>query len=522
MQLLNKATNIQIYSLIILFLYFSFLSHLAFSIDDGGYMYGAGWRMLSGEKLYIDYIYARPPVSPYFNALIQYILPDNYEYLNMRRFFYLEIFIYSFLTAHILNNKMKEYKIKIDTLTLSTIFFIFNAHFNNYMWHTTDGLFFMIISLWIIVMKDNKWTILSSLMFVLAVGTKQSFYPALILFPLFIALVKDKKSSIVFAFFVILWIAILGVTYNKLEQGSIQAWMELSQFESQTKAIIEAGLVTYIVHFGILMIFLGFSMINLTLIEDIRKYMKEKKGEGALLYIIKYWARVILILITIDAFLLIFMDSIFPKLMHVFISGGMVFVFISIIIRMKVNNSQNFKDDFLLITIMFSIAWMSSLSWGYKTPIFYSGIIIYVLISLSEINISKRKIVSFFFISFILVTSILSNRFEKGVNLEFISEKLKGVYIFEKEKVEDQQRILDEIEKCNTDFIVFPSHTYIHYATKTKPVSQLDWISKAEAMNKSDLVQKRLLGSNCLIIEKNYRFKNKNKKFGWNYNISGY
>lgn len=514
----KKETWLTIYAYIVILVYMVGLSHFSFSIDDGGYLYGAGWRILIGESIYTDFIYARPPVSPYLNALLQYLMPDNGEYLMMRKFFYLEVFLYSFMSADIIRMFIKDNHSRINTYVLGTVFFIFNVHFNNYMWHTTDGLFFLTLSFWILLKKKSLlWMIISVMSLLLAMGTKQSFYPAVFIFVLFIFAFKGRDEGYKYLFVIVGWATIIALFTYLFWMKEFISFCQLKQENDPIESLIKSGLVVYIVNTAVSFIVAITYLFRKSVIQKFNYFLDDKKGSDALEYFIKLISRSYLFFILLFSFLYSFADFIFPKMVHFFMSGSLILVSMASIyfFLVKENNKES-KDRFLVIFVLVSFSWMASLSWGYQTPIFFSGILMYLLLYFGKIDLDIKKTVIFLTLSVFVVFSVLTQRsFFDGKELSPISNKLSGIYSYDKNMTISIFEVNDKLKKCGDSYTIFPDHTYIHYAKSTIPENSLDWISKAEAMNKKDLIQKQIDDSACLIVNERYRFKDKNNEFDW-------
>lgn len=524
---LSKDTYATVIAIGVLFIYLFAFAHMSFSIDDGGYMYGAGWRILQGQLLYIDFIYARPPVSPYLNALLQWIIPDNAEYLNIRRFFFIEVFTYSVLSAYIIKNGFSFYFKDIPVALMGTFFFMTNVHFNNYMWHTTDGLLFLTISLWLITWKKQSQLIaaLAALFLLLGIGTKQSFYPALVVLPIVAFVLNGKRYGVLLIVWMLLFSLTIAISVNIWFPEELKAWIELSQNESQIKPLIEAGFVVYIVHTALLILMTTPFMFRRSIVRQFKKMMKVQDGKGALELYIKTTAQASLVLLFIFVFIYMFVDFIFPKLIHVLLGGMLVFAFSVLTYKLLGVRFKQKKKEWILMFALISIAWMSSLSWGYKTPVFFSGVIIFFMLVLSEVKNAKKIIFLGIGLLLIAVPIIISERglFKGGKNLSIVSKKLNSIYSFNDKTTKNILSINKKVVDCgNKKFVVFPSHTYMDYAKSTIPQISIDWVSNVEAMNKSKLINEQILNAECLIIDKDYRFKSKNPKFGWQYKISRY
>jgi len=512
---LIKKNKYNLISFVCIFIYIFIYSHIGFSVDDGGYMYGAGWRLLNGEVLYLDYIYARPPLSPLISALLQFLLPDNYEYLYTRIFYYFEIFTYSYLSIVIIK---KIINIKREhILVLSTITFMINAHFNNYLWHTVDGIFFAAISLYFLVNK--KYTI-SVIFLIFSCMTKQSFYPLFFIYPLIVYMNDSKMFFLKYVFKEILFVFLVVFSWYLLYSNSFTAFIDLKQSKSQIAPFLKSGFIVYIFHF--LLFFILFMILS------ILKFEKLKKKSFIRKYLIlkSFFLKTNLYILFFTIIGLFFIDIPFAKIFHMQITFIMLLVFIDefIVFYLKRN-----KQRFSLILGLFFIAWSASLSWGYQTPIFFIGVF-FILYFYKNKHILKRFdliiLRSTIILFFILVPWIIS---ERGLfdlkSISFFGEKLNGIYVKNDDKFENMKKINNKIEGCiksNEKWEVFPDFTFIKYVKNDKSYISLDWISNVEAMNKTNKIEKQIHNVDCLILNHNYRFKNKKEEFDWDYKPEGY
>jgi len=516
-KIINKYNLISIFILIV---YFIGYSHIGFSLDDGGYLYGAGWRLIIGQEMYIDYIYARPPLSPIISWFLQWTLDDYQEYLKIRYFFYAEMFLTSYFIAKSINI-FSKFEDKYPIFFISTLFFVINVHFNNYLWHTTDGLFFSSLSFYLILKRKIFF---ASLFLLFALLTKQSFYPLFFIYPLFIFLYFNKDKDILIRFILSLFvnISLMFLIFIVFFNSELFAFFNLRQEHSQVGPFIKAGFIVYIVHF------LFFTSLNTILF-----FFSEENRNMLLNYSNKFTRAVLLkkfidfiyistfIILLTSLIMLIFVDTPSAKIYHMIISYILVILFLEELY--KLYKKRDYKRFSFIITVIM-ISWCSSLSWGYMTPAFFIAPVAF-LYFLNHKSLIDHKIVFLIVVFFIIDTPIvLSERTVYQKDLGFFSKKLEGIYTT-KEKYNQIKKINLKIEKCekeNKTWAVFPDYTSAKYAKNSYPSLSLDWVSNVEAMNKYEKVEKQIKNIDCLILNHDYRFKNKKELFDWKDKPNGY
>lgn len=522
-QLFQK--NVLALPVFIFFIAAFFLSHLGFSIDDGGYMYGLGWRVLTGETIYTDFLYARTPFSPFFNAFIQHITPDNYEYLYIRIFFFFMVFIYSYLSILLL---FEFTKIKINKSLFSIIIsvaFLFNIHTNNYMWHTVDGLFFFTIGVYLLFSKKhiNKHSLFGFTFLMIAFMSKQSFLlPYLLTVGLY--LYSNNRNflnniiGVLFSFvFFTCFVYIFNIPFIEM--------IKQISYASSFKDLLTAGFYEYLLK-GFVFFFFLLIIAPLLFIKKAPDVFNNNE------YINHFIALLAITSLIIKPFLVLcanFIDAkFFPSMLHMNLQFDVLLILIYIFFSIKENIKNNTKfNEQIIWLVLLSIAWGGSISWGYQTPIFYSGIFIFMLFvivkrdSLFDANEFIVKIM----ISFLIPVWLVSNYYiingkhflwpKEYMELGFVSEKLRGIYVNDEKELNNIIYVLQSVDHCNGTYAVKYSHTYLHWALNTPNSVSLDWISKAEAVGYDDRINNELKSVDCVIEDKDYRFLN-NKRFGWN------
>ncbi|MFN8393378.1 MAG: hypothetical protein U0176_01750 [Bacteroidia bacterium] len=158
-------------------LYFLLLGFHGFADTDQGFVPGLAHRILQGERMYRDFNYVRPPLTPYLHAAVMWLLPHSLFMVGSRALFYLTIWAYTGLAVLTLDKQFDLDRLGIPKWLLACLGFVFSVH--NYPampWHTTDGLFFSILGIYLITTRDGMLTtILGLVSLYLSALTKQPF-----------------------------------------------------------------------------------------------------------------------------------------------------------------------------------------------------------------------------------------------------------------------------------------------------------------------------------------------------------
>lgn len=147
---------------------------------DGGFLTGLAWQVLSGKTLYHDVVYVRPPLPVWLRCLELQYLPESWALLGERCIFYGKVAIYSLAGACVLADGERRW-------WLAWLGFVVSVHcYPPAAWHTTDGIFFGVLSIYLAGLRPQRpniaglWAFCSGISLALALGCKQSFYPLLL------------------------------------------------------------------------------------------------------------------------------------------------------------------------------------------------------------------------------------------------------------------------------------------------------------------------------------------------------
>ena len=137
---------------------------------DQQYLLGLSWRMFQGEAIYTDFDYVRPPLSPWLHQ-IWFWLPASVSLAAGKTFMVIQLAISSWLLVRLL---LPSSPTIVWAFLLSFLVALHN--FPAMPWHTVDGVFFGSIGIWLLTNKSG-WRHIGWWMICLAALTKQSFFP---------------------------------------------------------------------------------------------------------------------------------------------------------------------------------------------------------------------------------------------------------------------------------------------------------------------------------------------------------
>jgi hypothetical protein len=154
---------------------------------DGGFLTGLAWQVLSGKTLYHDIVYVRPPLPVWLRALELRALPEQCAVLGERWIFYAKVGLYSWLAAALLARGARRW-------VLATLGFVVSAHcYPPMAWHTVDGILFGVLAAYCSVSAAPARLVFGGVALAGALLCKQSFYPLLPLFLLFLSWEKEGR-----------------------------------------------------------------------------------------------------------------------------------------------------------------------------------------------------------------------------------------------------------------------------------------------------------------------------------------
>jgi hypothetical protein len=423
--------------------------------SDQGFVRSFSWRIRLGEIPYIDFIYPRPPVSIYLDYLFKILSPLKLEVFLERLRFYYQMLLVTWLI-------LKASKV-LDHAHGKTIFWILYSFtlgcFPPMSWYTTDGILFSSLAFLFVEKTDWKFGIAVALSFLSAL-CKQSFYPVA-LFILLYYFFNLRRIS-VHAIWGIIFIPVTFCLYL-FYFGSGDDFLRQSSSATQLKDILKSGFFLYLESRSFRYLFflaLGFYL------------WRKKPVWGNTFFVIALGFDYFKFLWETGSSVQSNPATGWPRALF-----GASFLYLVY----KLKEQQMFKYWFLLC-----IAWCTSLSWGYQTPIlFISGLAVIIIRGVDEFFpyfITRRRTLILLGFSLILYFVQNLNRHLQGRiwDQNYHLGKLSPSYqlIFTNQGTFSLYQEVSELGKGGAHFL--PAISDADYFLRREPILPLNWISDVE------------------------------------------
>lgn len=242
-------------------LYFLLFGRHGFADTDQGFIPGLSHRILQGEQMYRDFNYVRPPLTPYLHAVVMWLLPHSLFMLASRAIFFLMLSASMWWGVSALDRHLDLRRLGISKWLLAALGFVFSAH--NYPampWHTTDGIFFGSLGIYLITCREGVvMTVLGLISLYLSALAKQPFALLLPLGAGTVLFLRPTKRSL-------LPISVAAVACGLVTLGLIWAFPDmLRQISGASKSqdLVATGLKMYLR--PLVLVVLPFAATNLML-----------------------------------------------------------------------------------------------------------------------------------------------------------------------------------------------------------------------------------------------------------------
>ena len=464
-----------------------------FEDTDTGYIFGSSWNIYNGQIPHRDFIYTRPAIPAFFHTLFLFV-SETYAYILDRGFFYVQIFLYSFLGAKLLCEKF--------TITSkSTLYFIailgavISIH--NYppmAWNTVDGVFFSMIGIYLLL--QNKVTVLQlfigSLCITLGMFSKQSFYFVPLFVFIYFLVLKEWRRLLYFSIFGVVS-ALLYFTF-KYSNDSLRPFIAQTFQRTSTSALIDAGVKAYYLA-------LKFNIIYLI-------------GMLIAVWIASKFIR--------NIYIYALINSIIAVLISVFYienSGSwsaVPYIFQLILVIAFLYSVYKFKGDknYLLLMLLLALSWSASISNGYRTPIHFSLPLVFALYVMffkpAEKQITTKLaslVLGLYLVTFYIGYQTIyrdSNRKELTYSMGDIFPQLQ--FIKSDKETYNKYAELKQLAILHPNFTVIPSVTHAHYLTKTINPIGTDWPLDVEINNEAKQLVQQLAAKNAYVFLEKKKF----------------
>ena len=467
--------------------YIVFYMPFGFEGTDTGYIFGTSWNIYNGQIPHRDFIYTRPAIPAYFHTIFLFI-SETYGYLLDRSFFYVQIFVYSLVGAKLL---MQHFTIKnsASVYFIAAVGALISIH--NYppmSWNTVDGVFFCMLGMYFLLRQNTKvaYILLGTVLVVLGVFSKQSFY----FMPIFIFVyLLIKKDFFIVKYYTLFGIiAVAGYVSFKYFSNSLEPFWEQTFVRTSSSALKDAGIKTYYLalKFNWLYILALLVLIGLCL---------------------KYTSRAISFLVLnvviASCILLFFIKSVdgwetIPFIFQIWwiASAGFCLVMLR-------------KDKrYLLVLLLLALGWSASISNGYRTPIHFSLPLVFAtfIFFFTAENFKGSKwvyegvLLAYLATFFIGYSTIYRDSPRKELTYEMDTIFPQLAFIKSDKETFYKYEELKTLALKYPNFTVIPADTHAHYLTGTVNPIGTDWAHDAEINENYKSLIKKLEEKNTVVF----------------------
>lgn len=470
-------------------LFFALFGNFGLDSTDRGFLPGLAYRILSGEVIYRDFFYVRPPLSPYLHTIEMWLFPANLELAAYRFVYYLFIWLSVYWTIKGLMRFFDFQQLGISPWIFGSIAFLLSIG-NNMVgpWHTVDGLFFSALGFYLIGRSNAIWEISTGLFSLgLAAFCKQPFAVVPVMGFFFILLNFGFKKAVISSIYTILAAtAILLVIEFILSPGFDFLPTMMSQISGSTNFsdLKWAGILLYIRPTALVLV-LG---VGTWLI--FQKLLKNNFSGQILagLYFLGVAS------ISLGMVWISFQANQFTKPAFGFYHAlnGLA---MSLALLMLIGKDRR-KAGFLLL--MLSASWAGGISWGFPYPVYFSTpalfTIAWILCQKTSFGFKRYYWPSLLGIS--LIGMLLLNQYVYSDAPRSAMTTDAGEIYPELSHIKTSQETFEEFAqfkllqtKHGNQFTVLPGFSFAHYLSHAKPILPVDLAHDAELSKKGGIDQ---------------------------------
>ena len=438
---------------------------------DGGWILSFSWRLLRGQIPYKDFVYILPPGSILLHALPLYVVPSPYQVMFGRLMFFFSVALYSLLSAVVLYQlfDLKRWRLRPDILAL--LFFVFSVQSHQPMpWYTVDGVLFSVIGLYFLSCRQAAWgAAVGALFLFLAAGCKQPFFFVVPFGLGYVWIMRGWRDvGIAVGTLTGLTLVVVGVAVG---MGLHQE--PLSQFAGQAggvMSLIQQGVVPYVKTTSLA---LGPAVLAWVVLERGLYWIKGRRLDPAWFPYVALGT----IMVAATIYMLV-RQTARPPAFH-YPSLFFLAVAVPLLYELKPG-----RRDLWTLAFMLSIAWCSSVSYGYTTPVTYGAPLIFGLLYYSHKYLRTRPApLCYFLLCLSLAVQAAGYQFptddapraELKHDLGTVFPKLK--YVRSTERNLQRYAELKRLHETYGDhFTVLPGIPLANYLTDTTSPVSLDYL----------------------------------------------
>ncbi|MFN0214558.1 MAG: hypothetical protein ACKVT2_09920, partial [Saprospiraceae bacterium] len=465
---------------------------------DGGFLTGLAWQVLNGKVLYQDIIYVRPPLPVWLRAMELQILPEQFAILGERWFFYLKVALYSWMGAVVIMGDSNR------RWQLAVLAFVVSAHcYPPMAWHTVDGILFSVMAVFFAV-KGGKTIGLSGVCLCCALLCKQSFYPLLPLFALFLFLENENRWRKMLWFFAAFSVCIiLFVSYLK-QENVLSGFIKMTSSAASGGQALEHGILDYF------RITPELALPSIILLVPVVWWFWKGGNPKIARMAWFFWLSALVVSYGLITWLRQDHTVPFAQTRSMFwLAAGF---FLASRSRFTVHRSS---------LLLLGISWCAAVSWGYNLPILFAVPWVWAGMEVTRVLEEASKPVRFLkpyrfaFLILLLLSFRIGHEFvyrdgrRSAMNqpMGAIFPQLSGIYS-DAESAELYRDLKQLAERFGENFKTLPAFPQANFLTQTFPPLPLDWVVNRETNGDNNLVIKDLKGRRPVIfIQKSFREK---------------
>lgn len=458
---------------------------LVFGLDgmdaaDRGFIPAFASRILSGQTIYQDFFYVRPPLTPYLHTFEMALFPEALEMAAYRFFFYAFMWLSVLLSILSLRRFFDVGQIGLSPWLLGSIAYLLSIHnFFAAPWHTVDGVLMGSLGIYLLTRGPSLGTMSLGLFAMgLSAMAKQPFAVVpLVGIVLAFVLYPWKKAALATG----LTLVVAGIAALAIEFWFTPGHPFFQLMLTQTTGVTSLREMQW-------------SAINLYVRPGLVAFVP-----GAIIwYILKYRMR----------------SAMTPTVMGIFAFAGIALVAIGpLAITMRAHHfvmpKQGFYHGLLflggmiavlsiwkrdrkglaVLLAMMAIDWASSISWGYATPVLYSlpplFAIAYFTTTIAEFRAPRWFWPSLFALVTICIATVNLYVYDDDFRTE-ITHDMGELFprLSHIDAGPQQYARYAELKQLHAKygdaFTVLPSMPAAHYVTETPPRIKADWVHDGE------------------------------------------
>lgn len=469
---------------------------------DGGFLTGLGWQVLSGKGLYQDIVYVRPPMPVWLRALELQLLPEQLAILGERWIFYIKIGLYSWLGAAVLTKGENRW-------LLAVFGFVVSAHcYPPMAWHTVDGILFGVLAAFFANRGTKLGWGLAGIGLCCALLCKQSFYPLLPMFGLYLWLEKENRLGKTIWFLGTISLC-AGLFVNYLHQNNIfEAYLKMTAGAASGGQAIQHGLLDYF------RITPELALPSILLLAPVVWCFWKAKNPRLAFGAWSLWLFALIASYAAITWLRQDHTVPFAQSRALFWVALLVFGTSFIVHRssLKVHRSS---------LLLLGISWCSSVSWGYNLPILFAVPLVWAAMELTRNLAEAAQAVRYLKLYHFGVLIALLLAFRVGYEFVYrdgrrsemlepmgaIFPPLSGIYS-DRETAELYRDLKALTKRYGPNFKTLPAFPQANFLTHSPPPLPLDWVVNRETNGDNSLVIKNLREIHpILFIQKSFREK---------------